>query len=265
MRWKPATAIVPPMNGIVRLRVGTDRAARCPASLAFPWAPVFALIAVVVTAVIGALVWNPRRPSGVDTWAAKVLTVSDHSFPYRLASRLDDTMRVLPVLAGSVAIASVSWVMLRRRDAVVASLVVAPATVAVELLVKLAGRRSLGLDSFTYPSGRAALAASLVLLLVLVLRAAAVRSVVRATVAVFGTAYVLSMAWARVATGQHVLTDAVGGVSMGVAVTLAAVLALRAWGNRVPMPDQQHLAHTVPPGRSFRSSRGDHEAKRSEQ
>jgi membrane-associated phospholipid phosphatase len=253
------------MNGIVRLRVGADRASRCSASLAFPWAPVFALIAVVVTAVIGALVWNPRRPSGVDVWAAQVLTVSDHSFPYRLASRLDDTMRVLPVLAGSLAIASVSWVMLRRRDAVVASLVVAPATVAVELLLKLAGRRSLGLDIFTYPSGRAALAASLVLLLVLVLRAAAVRSVVRAAVAVFGTVYVLSMAWARVATGQHVLTDVVGGMSMGVAVTLAAVLALRAWGQRSSQagPAAPCTARSLQDGH-FGQAVGDHEAERSE-
>jgi membrane-associated phospholipid phosphatase len=37
---------------------------------------------------------------------------------------------------------------------------------------------------------------------------------------------VLSMAWARVATGEHRLTDVVGGMSLGVAVTLAALLVL---------------------------------------
>jgi membrane-associated phospholipid phosphatase len=213
---------------------GRAAAAGCAGSLAPPQAPVVAIIAVVVTAGIGALVWNPRRPGGVDAWAVQALTVSWHSFPYRFASRLDDTMRVLGVLAGSLAIALVAWVLLRRRDAVVASLVVAPATVVVEQLLKLAGRRSLGLESFSYPSGRVALATSLALLLVLVLGAAAVRPFVRALVAILGTVYVLSMAWARIATGQHFLTDVVGGVSMGVAVTLATVLVLMARQQRNP-------------------------------
>jgi membrane-associated phospholipid phosphatase len=106
--------------------------------------------------------------------------------------------------------------------------VTAPATVAVEQLLKLAARRSLGLESFTYPSGRTALATSLVLLLGLILHAAGVRPVVRALVAVSGTIYVLSMAWARVATGQHLLTDVLGGVTTGVAVTLVTVLVLTA-------------------------------------
>jgi membrane-associated phospholipid phosphatase len=137
-------------------------------------------------------------------------------------------MRLLGVLVGSLAIALVAWVLLRRRDVIVASLAVAPATVAVEQLLKLAGRRSLGLESFGYPSGRVALATSLVLLLVLVLRAAAIRLFVRALVAVLGTVYVQCMAWARVATGEHMLTDVLGGVFMGVAVTLATVLVLTA-------------------------------------
>jgi len=140
-------------------------------------------------------------------------------------------MRVLGVLAGSLAIALVAW-MLGRRDAVVASLLVAPAAVAAEQGLKLAGRRSLGLESFSYPSGRAALATSLVLLLVLVLRAAAVGPVARVLIAVLGTVYVVAMAWSRVATGEHLLTDVIGGVSMGVAVALVTVLVLTAWRHR---------------------------------
>jgi membrane-associated phospholipid phosphatase len=214
-------------------------AGSCAGSLAPPLAPVITIIAVAVTAVVGALAWSPRRPAGVDAWAAHALTVSEHSFPYRFASRLDDTMRVLGVLAGSLAIALVAWVLLRRRDAVVASLVVAPVTVANEQLLKLAGRRSLGLASFSYPSGRAALATSLVLLLVLVLRAAGVRPVVRALVGTLGTVYVLAMAWARVATGQHWLTDVVGGMSVGVAVTLVTLLVLTARRQRASETDYQ--------------------------
>lgn len=191
------------------------------------------IIAVVITAVVGALAWTPRRPAGVDAWAAHALTVSRGSFPYRFASRLDDTMRVLPVLAGSFAIALVAWV-LGHQEAVVASLLVAPATVANEQALKLAGRRILRLPSSSYPSGRVALATSLVLVLVLVLRAAGVRPFVRALVAISGAVYVLAMAWARVATGEHLLTDVVGGASMGVAVTLVLSVVLMAWRQRKP-------------------------------
>jgi membrane-associated phospholipid phosphatase len=201
----------------------------CPGSLAPPRALVVAIVAVIVTAAVGALAWSPRRPGGVDAWAVHALTVARASFPYTFASRLDDTMRVLGVLASSLAIALVAWVLLRRWDAVAAALVVAPATIAAEQSLKLAGRRSLGLEGFTYPSGRVALATSLVLLLVLVVRAAGVRHVVRALVASLGTVYVLAMAWARLATGQHLLTDVVGGMSVGVAVTLGTLLVLTAW------------------------------------
>ena len=163
---------------------------------------------------------------GVDAWAVQALTVARASLPYRFASRLDDTMRILGVVAGSLTVALVAWVLLRRWDAVVAALVVAPATVAAEQSLKLAGRRVLGLERSTYPSGRVALATSLVLLLVLVVRAAGVQPVARALVAALGTVYVLSMAWARLTTGAHLLTDVVGGVSLGVAVTLGTLLAL---------------------------------------
>jgi membrane-associated phospholipid phosphatase len=170
--------------------------------------------------------WNSSRPSGVNAWAVQVLTVSRHSFGYRFASLLDDTVRTLGVLAWTVARALIAWALLGRWDAVVAACVVAPATVAVEMLIKFAARRSLGVDTFGYPSGRTALATSLILLLLLVLRAAAVRSFVRIVVAVLGGLYALFMAWARVATSQHSLTDVIGGLCIGVAVTLTVVLVL---------------------------------------
>ena len=226
-----------PMHRSSRLE-GRAAAGSGAGSLAPPRAPVVAILAVVVTAVVGALAWSPQRPSGVDAWAVHALTVSPGSFPYRFASRLDDTMRVMGALAGSLAVALVAWVLLRRRDVVVASLVVAPATVADEQLLKLAGRRSLGLVSFSYPSGRAALATSLVLLLVSVLRAAGVRPAVRALVAISGTVYVLAMAWARASTGVHLLTDVVGGMSMGVAVTLVTLLVLTAPRQSNPKKDR---------------------------
>jgi hypothetical protein len=83
--------------------------------LAPPRAPVIALVAVFVTVVVGALAWSPRRPAGVDAWAVHALTIAPGSFLYRFASRLDDTMRVLGVLAGSLAIAVHAWMLGRRR------------------------------------------------------------------------------------------------------------------------------------------------------
>jgi membrane-associated phospholipid phosphatase len=195
----------------------------------FPsWGPVVVAIAAVMTLAVGALAWSPRRPAGVDAWAVDALTTAPGSFPYRFASRLDDSMRLLGALAASLALALAAWVLLRRRDAVVASMAVAPATVISEQLLKLAGRRSLGLPDFTFPSGRVALATSLSLLLALLVRGAGARSSIRTAVAVLGATYVLGIAWARIATGQHLLTDVVGGMSMGVAVTLVILLTLTA-------------------------------------
>jgi membrane-associated phospholipid phosphatase len=209
------------------------QADRSPASLGPSWAPKVAAIAAVAASLIGALVWNRGGHGEIDTWGIHVLTASRHSFPHRFASRVDDTVRTLGVVTWTTVIAVVAWVSLRQWEAIVIAIVVAPATVAVELLVKLAGRRTLGLESFGYPSGRVALATSLVLTLLLVLRAASVPPLVSRSIAVAGGAYVLVMAWARVATSRHVLTEVVGGVCTGVAVTLAAVLVITAWARKL--------------------------------
>jgi membrane-associated phospholipid phosphatase len=200
------------------------------------WAPAVAIFALALGSVIGALVWSTRQ-SRLDAWAVQVLTVSRTGLPYRFASRLDDSARLLAVIAGSLAIALIAWALLRRWDAVVAACLVAPATAGAEMLIKLAGRRSLGVESFSYPSGRVAVATSLVLLLVLVLRSAVVQSSVSAVVAALGSIWVLTMAWARVATSEHLLTDVVGGMCLGVAVTLAVVLLLTALRQRISAGD----------------------------
>jgi membrane-associated phospholipid phosphatase len=196
------------------------------------WAPAVAIFALALTSVIGGMVWSTRQ-SRLDAWAVHVLTVSHNGFPYRFASRLDDSGRLLAVIGGSLAIALIAWALLRRWDAVVAACLIVPATAGAEMLIKLAGRRSLGIDSFSYPSGRVAVATSLILLLVLVLRSAAVQSSVCAVVAALGSMWVLSLAWARVATSQHLLTDVLGGTCLGVAVTLAVVLLLTTLRQRI--------------------------------
>jgi membrane-associated phospholipid phosphatase len=213
------------------------QADRSPGSLAPPWAPRVAIIAALTAGVIGAAVWNRGDPGVIDAWGIHVLAASRHTFPYRFASRVDDTVRTLGVLTWSMVTAVVAWVLLRRWEAIVTAFVVAPATVAVELLIKVAGRRTLGLEIFGYPSGRVALATSLVLTLLLVLRAAAVPPLVLRLIAVSGGAYVLVMAWARVATSRHVLSEVMGGVSTGVAVTLVVVLVITKWAHRVSTAD----------------------------
>jgi len=213
------------------------QADRSPGSLAPPWAPKVAVIAALTASLIGAVVWNRGGPGQIDAWGLQVLAAPRHSFPYRLANRVDDTVRTLALLAWSMVIATVAWVLLRRWEAIVTAVVVAPATVAVELLIKVAARRTLGLEIFGYPSGRAALATSLVLTLLLILRAAAVPPLVLRSIAVSGGAYVLAMAWARVATSRHVLSEVVGGISTGVAVTLVTVLVMTEWAHRVSADD----------------------------
>jgi membrane-associated phospholipid phosphatase len=218
---------------------GLDYRLRPPESsdgLAPAWAPAAVIIALALTSAIGALVWSTRQ-SRLDAWAVQVLSVSRNGFPYRFASRLDDSARLLAVIAGSLAIALIAWALLRRWDAVVAACLAAPVTVGAEMLIKLAGRRSLDVESFSYPSGRVAVATSLVLVLVLVLRSAAVQSSVRAVVAALGSIWVLTIAWARVATSQHLLTDVVGGMCLGVAVPLAVVLLLTALRQRISLGD----------------------------
>jgi membrane-associated phospholipid phosphatase len=67
-----------------------------------------------------------------------------------------------------------------------------------------------------------ALALSLVLILQLTMTRPRVKTLVRLAAALF----VSLMAWARLVETAHLLTDVVGGVSIGVAVTLGAALLL---------------------------------------
>src|SRR5215216_8154733 len=102
------------------------QADRSPGSLAPPWAPKVAVIAALTASLIGAVVWNRGGPGQIDAWGLQVLAAPRHSFPYRLANRVDDTVRTLALLAWSMVIATVAWVLLRRWEAIVTAVVVAP-------------------------------------------------------------------------------------------------------------------------------------------
>lgn len=88
---------------------------------------------------------------------------------------------------------------------------------AVQLMKALFGRARpedilVPLDSGSFPSGHAANAATVVVLLALLLR--------RRWIAVAGSAYVVLMALSRTYLGAHWVTDTVGGILIGAAMAV---------------------------------------------
>jgi membrane-associated phospholipid phosphatase len=217
-----------------RSQVGRDasggrRAAPQPpgaASLAPPWAPSAAALAILITAVLSALVWHSTRLPGLDAWVARLLAVHSGEREFRLATEVASGLRVLTV-GGVVATALVSWMGLRRWNAVTLAVMAPATTLAVEKLLKpLVARQAPASTVFHYPSGHVAVATALALSLVLILRPTLARPRVKALVGLSAALLVSLMAGARLVETAHLLTDVVGGVSMGVAVTLGAALLL---------------------------------------
>jgi membrane-associated phospholipid phosphatase len=196
-------------------------------SLAPSWALAATVVAVMVTGLIGALVWHSTRLGWVDAWALRVLR-AETFFGFRLAAAISSSLRLL-ALAAPPAIALFAWFGPRRKDAVILSLGAPAVTLAVERLLKLlVARRSPESGVFMYPSGHLAVAATLALTLVLVLRLARVRSGVMFVAVASASLTLLVVARARLAEMAHSLSDVVGGIATGVAVTLAVALLLDA-------------------------------------
>ena len=221
-----------PKTGSVRRptegRAGGDgQAAARSARLAPSWAPIVTVVAVLVTASIGALVWHSTGLGRLDAWALRALRAETY-LGFRLATAISSSLRVL-ALGASPAIAAFAWFALRRRDAVVLALAAPAVTfVAERLLKQVVARQSPGSGVFLYPSGHLAVATSLALTLVLLLRLASVRPGVMGVVVTSVSLALLVLARARLAETAHSLSDVVGGIAMGLAVTLAAALLLDA-------------------------------------
>jgi membrane-associated phospholipid phosphatase len=134
-----------------------------------------------------------------------LLGAHDGELQLRLATDLATGLRALTV-GGVEATALAAWLALRRWHAVALAVMAPAATFVVDRLLKpLVACKAPGSLVFHYPSGHVAVATALALSLVLILRPSMVRP--------------------RVKTA-HLLTDVAGGVSAGVAVTLAAALLL---------------------------------------
>lgn len=208
--------------------LGGRQAARMPhgvTPLAPPWAPIATMFAVLVTSMIAGLVWHSDRLGSVDAWALRELGAHTYR-EFRLASAISTSLRPVAI-GGTLAIAALAWVALRRRNAVLLSLAAPALTLAAEKLLKqLVGRRWPGSSVLLYPSGHLAVATALALTLVLIARSARARPSIRLTVAMSASLFVLVMARARLAQTTHSLSDVVGGVATGVGVTLAVALLL---------------------------------------
>jgi membrane-associated phospholipid phosphatase len=201
----------PPADGSIRL--------------APPWAAAIITVAVLITGGVGALVWRSERLGSIDAWALRELGA--HSYrEFQLASGVAASLRPVAIF-GTTALAVLAWVALRRWNGVILSLAAPAVTFAVEKVLKqLVARRSPGASVFLYPSGHLAVATALVLTLILVVRSAGARPSIRVSVIACSSLFVLVMARARLAETAHSLSDVVGGVATGAAVTLAAALLL---------------------------------------
>ena len=236
----------PPMAG--RDGAGGRRAAPAPpapGSLAPPWTPVVAALAILFTAVLSGRLWHSTGLPGVDAWVLDLLGARSGERQFRLATGVASGLRALTV-GGILATALVAWKALRRWNAVALALLAPATTLAVERLLKLlVARRAPASTVFHYPSGHVAVATALALSLVLILRPAIVRPRVKLSVGLCVALLVPLMAWARLVETAHLLTDVVGGVSTGVAVTLGVALLLdRADGEH----RQDERRKQAPPG-----------------
>jgi membrane-associated phospholipid phosphatase len=190
------------------------------------WARGAAALAILVTAVLSALVWHSTRLPGLDAWVAHVLVVHSSEREFRLATAVAAWLRVLTI-GGVVAVAFVSWMTLRRWNAVALAVMAPSTTLALEKMMKpLVARRAPASIVFHYPSGHVAVLTALALSLVLILRLTLARPPVKLLVGLSAALLVSLMAWARLVETALLLTDVVGGVSIGVAVTLGAALLL---------------------------------------
>jgi membrane-associated phospholipid phosphatase len=197
-----------------------------PGPLAPPWAPVTAALAILFTVVLSGRVWHSTQLPGLDAWMLRLLGAQSGERQFRLATEVASWLRALTV-GGSLAISLVAWRALRWWSAVALALLAPATTLAVERLLKLlVARRAPASTVFHYPSGHVAVATALVLSLMLILRLAMARPWVKLSIGLSVALLVPLMAWARLVETAHLLTDVLGGMSTGVAVTLGAALLL---------------------------------------
>ncbi|MGE3192661.1 MAG: phosphatase PAP2 family protein [Microbacteriaceae bacterium] len=182
-------------------------------------AAIAAGVALLLAVGLGALVTvRTLNPEGLDAeWMEEIV---EHRSPFwEVPARVFDFIgggwfAVLVVPIG-VAVA----LLVARRPWAASAFILGSAlsSGAVQLMKALFGRARpedilVPLDSGSFPSGHAANAATVVVLLALLLR--------RRWVAVAGSVYVVLMALSRTYLGAHWVTDTVGGILIGAAMAV---------------------------------------------
>ena len=188
------------------------------------WRPVV-VISAAITSVLSALVWHSHALPEMDAWAVRQVAAQG-AHDLRLAQ---DITRVLTVatLASVAMLALYAARVLKRTDAA-ALAVLAPATtvLADRGLKVLVARRAPESTEYHFPSGHVAVAATVLVSVLLIGRAAVPRLASRLALSFWAGALLLLMTWSRMADTAHVLTDVVAGTAMGTTVTLLVAVAV---------------------------------------
>jgi membrane-associated phospholipid phosphatase len=186
-------------------------------------------IALLVVSSLGALVWHSDQLGWIDAWAMREIPAHSHGYQgFVVASIVSDAVGPLVVMLAA-AVVVLAWLRLRRRDAILLSLLAPPFTLAAKVLLKqLVARRVPGGATLMYPSGHLAMATAVAVTLVLVVRTADVGARIQRTLIILAALFVLTVAWARLAETVHSLSDVVGGVATGMVVPLSIALLLSA-------------------------------------
>jgi membrane-associated phospholipid phosphatase len=219
-----------------QLRPNLQLASRSPGtskSLTPRWAAAVLVIALLVVSSLGALVWHSDELGWIDAWAMREIPAHSHGYQgFVVASVVSDAVGPLVVMLAA-AIVVLAWLRLRRRDAILLSLLAPPLTLAAKVLLKqLVARRVPGGATLMYPSGHLAMATAVAVTLVLVVRAANVGARIQRSTIIMTTLFVLTVAWARLTETVHSLSDVVGGVATGMVVPLTIALVLSASSRR---------------------------------
>jgi membrane-associated phospholipid phosphatase len=195
--------------------------------LAPRWAAPVAVTSVVLVGLLAALVWRATTLDWVD---ARVVRWQELAYDHAKTAAVivSDTLPPVVFLTMLTA-ASAAW-RAGRRDAAVLALTAAPAALAAELLLKrLVHRQWPDGSGGMFPSGHVAVGTAAALTVVLIVRLMPVAPRTRLAVASVGAGYVLLMGVARLVETVHSLTDLLGGVATGLAVTLGVALVITAW------------------------------------
>lgn len=179
------------------------------------WLGLTGLCAAVLLGVWVFLSGNGPLP--VDTWWHDLMRAGRTDAGLVLAHSLEFIGGVIPMVLAGVAVV-LGFLVIGRPWSALTVVLTLLASQAVTTLLKIIFARSRPADSLTvigltsYPSGHTTMAATLVIIVALLVR--------RQLVWVLAAGWVVVMAWSRTYLEAHWLTDTIGGALLGTAAAL---------------------------------------------